>query len=249
MHDDIRLLGERFPLDRLVAEAERLLDLARRDAPSLAPLGYGSDDLHELEKLTAHVATEGAGDRRRPERRTGRPRGIDAILDGKQVLRAGISAAVRAVQKRVPPAGEPPEESEAIAESLLRQIDGLAGRIAFDAPRLRGHLAQLVAILESPEIAPNLEAAPARALLVARIRDARRALPPVAQLKRGVQAATKADAAPVSRMKGLIYSNLKALCSAGRAHFLLAGDAARASAYSLTGLHAARRAKQDADAA
>lgn len=251
IHQDVfRLLGERFALDDLVAEADRLLLLAREDGEALASLGYGADDLLELEKLRAHIVRDpGPRGRARVEKRT-RTRELDAIVDAKRLLRAGISAAARAVQKRVPPAGESAEESEGLADCILRQLDVLAGRVDFDAPRLRGRLAQLASILESPELAPGTEGQRSRALLVAKLRHARKTLPSLAALEKGLAATARDDAAAVSRMKGMVYANLKAMCVAGRTHFLTAGDAARAGAYSLTAFHAARRTKAaDADAA
>lgn len=245
--EEFRLIGQRFPSDDIVAEIDRLAPLGQADLPKLAEVEYTPAQLEALLGYRARLVAEDAGRRvGRGKKKGARRSEIDAVVEGKRLLRAGIDVAFRALATREPPAGEPPEETRRIADSFEGQIEALGGRIALDSALLRTRLTALASILEAAELAPRPEAQASRRKLLDDVRQSLRTLPTLAETKKGLQAEAKSDTAELDEIDGRAYWNLKQLCSAGRTYFRRQGDFARAAEYHLGRLTSRPRSSKPA---
>ncbi len=240
--EDFRLIGQRFASEDIVAEIDRLLPLAKKDADGLAGQEYDAAQLQELEGYRTQLTGE-SGDRRltREQKKGSLRTEIDAILKAKRLLRSATGIAARAMARRKPPQGESAEDTRRIADSFEAQLDAAGGRVGLDSARIRTRLTSVITILEAPELAPLPTAATARAALVASLKADLSSLPALAELKKGLQATSLADTGALDEIDGRAYTNLKSLASAGRSFHILGADPSRAGQYNINGLHRATR--------
>lgn len=238
---DFVLIGRRFRSEDIVAEADRLIPIATTDIEHLESRGYGPDQLDQLKDHRSQLSSESA-DRRnhRGQKKGARKVEVEAIRQGKLLLRSGIALAHSTLVNRPVPRGETEETTREIVQKTSSQIDALSGRIGLDSATLRTKLLSLQKVLGLPELAPNgPRQRTARAEFIAKLEHAIEKLPNMAETKKQLQADAKGMTAELDEIDGRAYYNMKLLAQTGRAWWLENGNPGRAAHYQLTALHAA----------
>ncbi|MBI5481844.1 MAG: hypothetical protein HY906_23510 [Deltaproteobacteria bacterium] len=237
---DFVLIGQLYASEDIVKEADRLLPLATEDIQTLAKRGYTMTELEALRGYRDRLSAESA-DRReqRGAKKAARAREGVAVRDGKRVLRSGVVLAVAAIARRPVPSGESEETTREIVAGLMLQVDALTGRIGTDSAKLRTRLGTLKNILALPELQPSAPEAGGRTEFLAKVDDALKKLPGLAESKKAHQEEAKARTEDLDEIDGRAYFNMKLLCQVGRAYFNEHGDPGRAGGYQLNALHVA----------
>jgi hypothetical protein len=236
--DDFIAIGERYPSEAIIDEADRLLPLATADIGLLATRGYGQGELSKVIGFRAALVAEVAGrNQQRGSKKGSRNVEAHAIKEGKLVLRSGETTALAALTNRTAAPGETSIETKKIVEDTIGQIDALGGHIGTNSAKLRTRLTSLVSILGLPALAPAASDAPGRAALVAKVQAAIAALPALAEQKKTHQQEAKTGTSSLDEIDGRTYTNLKTMTKVGRAYWREHGNLQRAGEYQLNALN------------
>jgi hypothetical protein len=238
--EDFSAIGARFQSEDIVSEIDRLVPLATTDLPHLTTRGYGPARLAQLKAYRDNLVAEvAARKQQRGSKKGARKTEAVALQEGKLILRSGVTIAESAIEGRVPPPNETPEQTRKLVTEIVEQIDALGGRIGSDSAKLRTRLTSLVSILALPALAPSVDDAPSRAEFVAKIQSTIGALPSLAEQKKALQQDAKQATATLDEIDGRAYQNLKMLTKAGRAYWNEHKNRKRAAEYHLNNLHEA----------